>query len=95
VVAIRAVAGDNTSGVGFSSAYASSKYTAFSAMPDRITEAELERIYDATIAELYGYVSRRCGGTAGIGLRTSRRRPGFARCAIGGRTERRTSRWVG
>jgi len=31
-------------------------------MPDRITEAELERIYDATIAELYGYVSRRCGG---------------------------------
>jgi len=31
-------------------------------MPDRITEAELERIYDDTIAELYGYVSRRCGG---------------------------------
>ncbi len=31
-------------------------------MPDRITEAELERIYDATIVELYGYVSRRCGG---------------------------------
>ena len=31
-------------------------------MPDRITEAELERIYDDTIVELYGYVSRRCGG---------------------------------
>lgn len=31
-------------------------------MPDRITEAELERIYDATIIELYGFVSRRCGG---------------------------------
>jgi len=31
-------------------------------MPDRITEAELERIYDDTIAELYGYASRRCGG---------------------------------
>jgi len=31
-------------------------------MPDRITEAELERIYDATIVELYAYVSRRCGG---------------------------------
>jgi RNA polymerase sigma-70 factor, ECF subfamily len=31
-------------------------------MPERITEAELERIYDETIAELYGYTSRRCGG---------------------------------
>jgi RNA polymerase sigma-70 factor, ECF subfamily len=31
-------------------------------MADRITEAELERIYDDTIVELYGYVSRRCGG---------------------------------
>jgi RNA polymerase sigma factor (sigma-70 family) len=31
-------------------------------MPDRVTEHELERIYDDTIAELYGYVSRRCGG---------------------------------
>jgi RNA polymerase sigma-70 factor (ECF subfamily) len=31
-------------------------------MADRITEAELERIYDDTLAELYGYVSRRCGG---------------------------------
>lgn len=31
-------------------------------MPDRITEAELERIYDDTIVELYSYVSRRCGG---------------------------------
>jgi RNA polymerase sigma-70 factor (ECF subfamily) len=28
----------------------------------RITEDELERIYDVTISELYGYVSRRCGG---------------------------------
>jgi len=31
-------------------------------MPDRISERELERIYDDTIVELYGYVSRRCGG---------------------------------
>jgi RNA polymerase sigma-70 factor (ECF subfamily) len=31
-------------------------------MADRITEPELERIYDETIAELYGYASRRCGG---------------------------------
>ena len=31
-------------------------------MPDRISENELERIYDDTIVELYGYVSRRCGG---------------------------------
>ena len=31
-------------------------------MPDRISESELERIYDDTITELYGYVSRRCGG---------------------------------
>jgi RNA polymerase sigma-70 factor (ECF subfamily) len=31
-------------------------------MADRITEAELERIYDDTIAELYGYASRRCPG---------------------------------
>ena len=31
-------------------------------MRDRITAAELERIYDDTIVELYGYVSRRCGG---------------------------------
>lgn len=31
-------------------------------MADRITEAELERIYDDTLAELYGYVSRRSGG---------------------------------
>src|ERR1041385_5526145 len=29
---------------------------------DRISESELERIYDATIVELYGFVSRRCGG---------------------------------
>src|SRR5262245_58627149 len=47
---------------GFLPAHASSRYTAFSAMPDRINEAELERIYDDTIVELYGYVSRRCGG---------------------------------
>jgi RNA polymerase sigma factor (sigma-70 family) len=31
-------------------------------MADRISEAQLERIYDETIAELYGYASRRCGG---------------------------------
>jgi RNA polymerase sigma-70 factor (ECF subfamily) len=31
-------------------------------MPDRITEAELNRIYDDTVVELYGYASRRCGG---------------------------------
>jgi len=31
-------------------------------MADRITEDELERIYDDTIAGLYGYVSRRCAG---------------------------------
>ncbi|HTI64831.1 MAG TPA: sigma-70 family RNA polymerase sigma factor [Gemmatimonadaceae bacterium] len=31
-------------------------------MPDRISEHELERIYDDTIVELYGFVSRRCGG---------------------------------
>lgn len=31
-------------------------------MADRLTEIELERIYDATIVELYGFVSRRCGG---------------------------------
>jgi RNA polymerase sigma factor (sigma-70 family) len=31
-------------------------------MPDRITETELERIYEDTIVEFYGYVSRRCGG---------------------------------
>jgi RNA polymerase sigma-70 factor (ECF subfamily) len=31
-------------------------------MADHLTDAELERIYDETIAELYGYVSRRCGG---------------------------------
>lgn len=31
-------------------------------MADRITEADLERIYDDTIVELYAYVSRRCGG---------------------------------
>lgn len=31
-------------------------------MPDRITEAQLERIYDDTIVELYRYASRRCGG---------------------------------
>jgi RNA polymerase sigma-70 factor (ECF subfamily) len=31
-------------------------------MADEITEAELERIYDDTIADLYGYASRRCGG---------------------------------
>jgi len=31
-------------------------------MPDRITETELERIYDDTIVEFYSYVSRRCGG---------------------------------
>jgi RNA polymerase sigma-70 factor (ECF subfamily) len=31
-------------------------------MPDSLTESELERIYDDTIVEFYGYVSRRCGG---------------------------------
>lgn len=31
-------------------------------MADHITDAELERIYDDTIAELYSYASRRCGG---------------------------------
>src|ERR1043166_213697 len=31
-------------------------------MADRITESQLERIYDDTIVELYGYASRRCGG---------------------------------
>jgi RNA polymerase sigma factor (sigma-70 family) len=31
-------------------------------MPERITDADLGRIYDETIAELYGYTSRRCGG---------------------------------
>ncbi len=31
-------------------------------MSDRIGEHELERIYDDTIVEFYGYVSRRCGG---------------------------------
>jgi RNA polymerase sigma-70 factor (ECF subfamily) len=31
-------------------------------MADRITDAELERLYDDTITELYGYASRRCGG---------------------------------
>jgi RNA polymerase sigma-70 factor (ECF subfamily) len=31
-------------------------------MVDRITDAELERIYDETIAALYAYASRRCGG---------------------------------
>jgi RNA polymerase sigma-70 factor (ECF subfamily) len=31
-------------------------------MADRISEQDLERIYDHTIVELYGYVSRRCGG---------------------------------
>jgi RNA polymerase sigma-70 factor, ECF subfamily len=31
-------------------------------MPDRLSESELERIYDDTIVELYGYASRRCGG---------------------------------
>jgi RNA polymerase sigma-70 factor (ECF subfamily) len=31
-------------------------------MPNRITEADLERIYDDTIVELYAYASRRCGG---------------------------------
>jgi RNA polymerase sigma-70 factor (ECF subfamily) len=31
-------------------------------MADRITQAELERIYDDTVAELYGYASRRCAG---------------------------------
>src|SRR4051812_13244965 len=29
-------------------------------MADRITEAELERLYDETITELYTYISRRC-----------------------------------
>jgi RNA polymerase sigma-70 factor (ECF subfamily) len=29
---------------------------------DRISETELERIYDDTIVDLYRYVSRRCGG---------------------------------
>jgi DNA-directed RNA polymerase specialized sigma24 family protein len=31
-------------------------------MANRLSEADLERIYDETIAELYGFVSRRCGG---------------------------------
>ena len=31
-------------------------------MPDRLTDAQLEQIYDATITDLYRYVSRRCGG---------------------------------
>ncbi|HTE48265.1 MAG TPA: sigma factor [Gemmatimonadaceae bacterium] len=31
-------------------------------MANRITEAELERLYDDTIVELYRFVSRRCGG---------------------------------
>jgi RNA polymerase sigma-70 factor (ECF subfamily) len=31
-------------------------------MSDRISEADLERIYDDTIVELYRYASRRCGG---------------------------------
>jgi len=31
-------------------------------MAERISEAEFERIYDETVAELYGYASRRCGG---------------------------------
>jgi RNA polymerase sigma-70 factor (ECF subfamily) len=31
-------------------------------MAEPITEGEFERIYDETIAELYGYASRRCGG---------------------------------
>jgi len=31
-------------------------------MPDRITEEQLRRIYGETIAALYGYASRRCGG---------------------------------
>jgi len=31
-------------------------------MPNRLSEAELEQIYDETIVELYGFVSRRCGG---------------------------------
>lgn len=31
-------------------------------MPERLSETELERIYDDTIVALYGYVSRRCGG---------------------------------
>jgi RNA polymerase sigma-70 factor (ECF subfamily) len=30
-------------------------------MAHRLSEADLERIYDATIVELYGFVSRRCG----------------------------------
>src|ERR1044071_6726060 len=31
-------------------------------MPDRLSDAQLEQIYDATITDLYRYVSRRCGG---------------------------------
>ena len=31
-------------------------------MQERITEAQLERIYDETIVVLYRYASRRCGG---------------------------------
>ena len=31
-------------------------------MAERITDAELQRIYDDTIVELYGFASRRCGG---------------------------------
>jgi RNA polymerase sigma-70 factor, ECF subfamily len=31
-------------------------------MPDRLSDSQLEQIYDATITDLYRYVSRRCGG---------------------------------
>jgi RNA polymerase sigma-70 factor (ECF subfamily) len=31
-------------------------------MPDRVTEVQLRQIYGDTIAALYGYASRRCGG---------------------------------
>src|ERR1044071_841834 len=31
-------------------------------MPDRLSDAQLEQIYDATFTDLYRYVSRRCGG---------------------------------
>jgi RNA polymerase sigma-70 factor, ECF subfamily len=48
--------------VGFSTLVRRIDITPPHGMPDRISEQELEGIYDDTILELYGYVSRRCGG---------------------------------
>src|SRR3954465_8593184 len=31
-------------------------------MADRLSDSQLEQIYDATFTDLYRYVSRRCGG---------------------------------